>query len=180
MKNIDSLRVELSINAKNGVDFISAAILCWSLVYLVWTLDFNDKTLAVFTFFATMPLLPVAFLFSKIFKTKWKTENNPIEPLGLWFNFAQLFYFPIIFIILYLNPRLMPIMLGIITGAHFFPYSWFYKNLAYAIIGGIISFGLMVLHFLHFSINVSLLFIIGSLLILALWLFLDYKRKLRL
>jgi hypothetical protein len=72
----------------------------------------------------------------------------------------------------------MPVMLGIITGAHFFPYSWFYKNMAYAIMGGVISFGLMVLYFLDVTINVSLLFIIGSLVILAFWLFLDYKRKL--
>ncbi len=35
----------------------------------------------------------------------------------------------------------MPTALAIITGAHLFPYAWYYKTKAYAIMAGIISVG---------------------------------------
>ena len=59
----------------------------------------------------------------------------------MWLNLAQLFYFPFLFFILRDNPTYFVMTYVIITGAHFFPYAWFYDEIGYAIFAGIISVG---------------------------------------
>ena len=68
---------------------------------------------------------------------------------------------------------------AIITGAHFFPYSWFYKTKWYAIFGGLISLGVLVT-----AINLTndkmyfVAIITGSLiLLLTLFLYFDALKK---
>lgn len=139
--DLNLLRLELSVKAKNGINFIMAATICWGLIAIVWLLPGVPNQLALLTFFAVGPMMPLAWLFSKLLKTLWAVENNPLNPLGLWLNFAQLFYFPFVFIAFYKAPEQMPTALAIITGAHLFPYAWYYKTKAYAIMAGIISVG---------------------------------------
>ena len=139
--SFDQLRLELSVKAKNGINFIMAATICWGIIAFVWMNPGIPTQQALFTFFAVGPMMPLAWAFSKLLKTAWTVENNPLNPLGLWLNFAQLFYFPFIFIAFNRNPEQMPMALAIITGAHLFPYAWFYKTKAYAIMAGVISVG---------------------------------------
>ena len=40
--------------------------------------------------------MPLARLLSKPLRTIWTLPHNPLQPLGLWLNFAQLFYFPLL------------------------------------------------------------------------------------
>ena len=126
-------------------------------------------------------LLPLAFGLSKLFKTKWKIENNPLEPLGLWLNFAQLFYFPFLVFILLKYPDYFLMSYVIITGAHFFPYAWYYREIGYAFMAGIISTGSMVL---AMTIDIENFYLIGvfmviSLIILGIWIYLSYVNKLK-
>jgi len=138
-------RLELSVKAKNGVNFIAAAVFIWLLLGYIWMLDFPAKTKGVYSFYAAMPLLPLAWLFSKIMKTSWTIKGNPIQDLGLWLNFAQLFYFPFLVLVLMRFPEYFLSAYGIVLGAHFFPYSWFYKVKSYMVMAGVISIGSMVL-----------------------------------
>ena len=92
-KDIDKLRIELSVKAKNGIDFTLGASIIWFIVAYIWTLKFNSYDKSIFVFIVGAPLLPLAFVLSKIFKTNWKLADNPLQPLGLWLNFAQLIYF---------------------------------------------------------------------------------------
>ena len=140
-QSLDYYRLELSVKAKNGINFIAAAAICWGLISIIWIIPGNPTQQAFFTFFAVGPMMPLAWAFSKLFKTVWNVENNPLNPLGLWLNFAQLFYFPFVFIAFASNPAQMPMTLAIITGAHFFPYAWFYMTNAYAIMAGVIPVG---------------------------------------
>ena len=111
------------------------------MVPYVWTLPYSAYNKSVLTFIAGSLLLPLAFLFSRVFKTQWSAKDNPLDPLGLWLNFAQLFYFPILAIVLLQEPRLFLVCYVIITGAHLFPYAWFYDEKPYAIFAGIIAVG---------------------------------------
>src|SRR5882672_4040874 len=120
-KDIDTLRLELSTKCKNGIDFIVAAAIIWSLIAFVWTLPYSATFNGFITFFVGAPMLPLAWLFSKILKTTWTIENNPLQPLGLWLNFAQLFYFPFLIFIYMRHPENFVMVYVIITGAHFFP-----------------------------------------------------------
>jgi hypothetical protein len=141
----DRLRLELSVNAKNGVDFIASATVVWTILGYIWTLPYSAYNRSVLTFVAGSITLPLAFALSKVFKTKWKSPGNPLEPLGLWLNFAQLFYFPFLVFIMLTDAQYFVMAYAIITGAHFFPYAWYYKSLPFAIMAGVISVASLVL-----------------------------------
>lgn len=138
-ETFDKLRIELSVKLKNGLDFTLAASIIWLAIGFVWTLNTNSYDKSVLTFIVGGVMLPLALLISKIIKTTWTINENPLQPLGLWLNFAQLFYFPFLVFTLIKSPDYFVMVYAIITGAHFFPYSWFYKTSLFAIFAGLIS-----------------------------------------
>ncbi len=177
--DLKNLKLELAINAKSGIDFIISAAIVWSAIAFIWTLPKEPYSKSILTFYVGVTMLPLALLFSKILKTKWTTKTNPLQPLGMWLNLAQLFYFPFLFFILRDNPTYFVMTYVIITGAHFFPYAWFYDEIGYAIFAGIISIGAFVV-----AINVNTdemhlvaLYMVACLLLLTVWLILSNKRK---
>lgn len=177
--DIKELKLELSLKAKNGINFIIAGSIVWFLIAYIWTLDFSSYNKSVFTFIIGSLMLPLALLFSKVFKTTWRVKENPLQPLGLWLNFAQLFYFPFLVFMLLKNPDYFLMTYVIITGAHFFPYAWFYNEKGYGIMAGVISVGALLI-----SLNVApkQIYLVGIFIgicmaILSFWIFLSYKRK---
>lgn len=181
-EKLDELRNELSAKSKNGVDFTLAASILWMVIAYVWTLRLKPYDKSIFVFIAGAPLLPLAFLFSKLLKTNWKISDNPLQPLGLWLNFAQLFYFPFLVLIMIKMPEYFIIVYAIITGGHFFPYAWFYKTNWYAIFAGIIVVGVLLL---GLNLPNDKMFFVAvftgvSLLILTACLYYDALRKLQL
>ncbi len=176
---LDKLRLELSVSAKNGIDFTIAATVIWAVIAFIWTMKFDAYTRSIFVFIAGGPMLPFAFLLSKVLKTQWKIESNPLQPLGLWLNFAQLFYFPFLILILLRQPEYFLMTYAIITGAHFFPYSWYYNNIWYALFAGIISLGSLMITLFATPENQYYvgIWISACLLVLTLGLFADYNKK---
>ena len=175
----ENLRISLSVKAKNGIDFISSASIIWLLIAIVWTLNSSTYNKSVLTFIVGSLLLPLALIASKLLKTNWKDKENPLQPLGLWLNFAQLFYFPFLIFTLIKSPDYFIMVYAIITGAHFFPYAWFYKTSLYAIFAGIISVGSLTLGLLLPPQNMYLLPVSVSitLILLAFLLYFDFKKK---
>jgi hypothetical protein len=178
-KDFDALRLELSVKAKNGIDFIVAASILWSVITVVWMQPNTPGQNSLFTFMISGAMLPLAWAFSKVFSTTWTIKSNPLQPLGLWLNFAQLFYFPFLIFVYIKEPQYFIMTYGIITGAHFFPYAWFYNVKAYAIIAGIISFGSMLIGLNTTPENVYLipLFIVVSLVLLSIIISVSYRRN---
>jgi len=178
-KSLDELRVKLSVKSKNGLDFTLSAGIIWIIIGWIWTLDFKSYDKSVFTFIIGALMIPLALLFSKLFKTTWKDKDNPLQPLGLWMNFSQLFYFPFLVFSLLKFPDYFVMVYAIITGGHFFLFAWFYKTNLYAVFAGIISIGAMTLglvlsfekmYFIPILMSVSLI-------ILTILLFFDSKKK---
>ncbi|QIL77485.1 DUF7010 family protein [Hymenobacter sp. HDW8] len=178
-KDFTALRLELSVKAKNGVDFIVAASILWSVITVIWMQPNPPSRNALFTFIVGGAMLPLAFAFSKVFKTTWAIKNNPLDPLGLWLNFAQLFYFPFLIFIYIKEPQYFIMTYGIITGAHFFPYAWFYNVKAYAVMAGVIAFGCL---FIGLSVTIQNLYLIPlfiavSLVVLSVIISVSYRRN---
>ncbi|MBD2724307.1 DUF7010 family protein [Hymenobacter armeniacus] len=138
---LNQLRLELSVKAKNGLDFIVAATLVWAAIAGVWLLHNSASRNGFITFFVGALTLPLARLLSKPLRTIWTLPHNPLQPLGLWLNVAQLFYFPLLMFMFGRYPQHFLMAYGIITGAHFFPYAWFYRAPAFAVMAGMISAG---------------------------------------
>jgi hypothetical protein len=177
--SLDKLRIDLSFKSKNGLDFTLSACVVWLLITFIWTLDKKAYDKSVLTFIAGALMFPLTLVFSKIFKTVWTNKENPLQPLGLWLNFSQLFYFPFLIFILVRMPDYFVMTYSIITGAHFFPYAWFYKTSYYAVFAAIISVGAMLSGLL---LNTGMMYLIPLfmsvlLLLLTVFLYIDYSRK---
>ncbi len=173
------LKIEIQIEAKNGLDFIIAAGIVWIAVSLIWTLNYTSYQKSVLTFMVGAALLPLAFGLSKVLKTNWKVKGNPLQPLGLWLNFAQLIYFPFLIFVLLKHPDYFIMAYAIITGAHLFPYAWLYDENGYAITATLISVGSLLL-----ALNIDLanifyipMFTSASLLIFAVWITIANRKR---
>lgn len=173
------LKFEIQLKAKNGIDFILAASIAWFGIFLIWKFTINTPyEKSVFTFIFSAILLPIAFGFSKLFKTEWKIKNNPLQPLGLWLNFAQLIYFPFLIFVLVKFPDYFIMAYAIITGAHLFPYAWFYDEIGYALTAIIISVGSMLIALFVNPPDIYYvpIFTASVLLILGIWIIIRNKR----
>lgn len=175
-EDLDKLRLELSVSAKNGIDFITAAVLIWSVITVIWLAPYSDYNKSVLTFIAGGPMLPLALLLSKVFKTTWKLKHNPLQPLGLWLNFAQLIYFPMLVFVLIRKPEYFVLTYVIITGAHFFPYAWYYNIKAYAVMAPVISLGSMTIALIADQNQLFMipLFMVFALVVLAIWVYFSF------
>ncbi|UOG76354.1 hypothetical protein MTX78_07075 [Hymenobacter tibetensis] len=178
-KEFTALQLELSVKAKNGLDFIAAASIVWTAIAFIWTLPNSPTKNGFITFFVGAATLPLAWLFSKLFRTTWAIAHNPLQPLGLWLNFAQLFYFPFLMFIYSKYPAYFVMTYGIITGAHFFPYAWFYRAKPYALMAGVISVGCLVvgLHTAEANLYLIPAFVACSLGVLGGLLFISYRQN---
>ncbi len=177
-KNLGDLKLEIQLQAKNGIDFILSAGILWLIISYIWTLEYTSYDRSIFTFIIGVILLPLAFGLSKVLKTNWKVKDNPLQPLGLWLNFAQLIYFPFLIFILIKYPDYFIMAYAIITGAHLFPYAWFYDEFGYAVCALLISVGTLLI-----TLNVSVkkiwavpLFTSAMFFLLAWWIIIRNKK----
>lgn len=176
---LETLKLEVQLKAKNGIDFITAASIIWFGIFLIWRYTgFTAYENSVLTFMVGAILLPFALGFSKIFKTTWKIKGNALQPLGLWLNFAQIIYFPFLIFVLVKSSDDFIMTYAIITGAHLFPYAWFYDEIGYAVAAVVISFGSMFIAFLVEPVSVYYIpvFTASALLLLATWIFIRYQK----
>ena len=178
-EQLNDLRLELAVEAKNGVDFMLAAGTIWLIIALIWTLPYSTTDRSVLTFIAGGLMLPLAWGLSKVLRTNWTVKHNPLQPLGLWLNLAQLFYFPILLFIFSRYPDHFVMTYVIITGAHLFPYAWFYREWAYGVMAGLstVTAMWMGLSFEPSQIHFIPLFMSAALFILALWLYRSFLLK---
>lgn len=181
MKNnqIQHLKDELSSESKKGLDFIIAASIIWAIITYVWTLPYTPYNLSVLTFIAGGLLMPFAFLMSKLLKTNWKLKHNPLQVLGLFLNFTQLFYFPFIVFFLIKDPIYFVMGYAIITAAHLFPYAWLYDCKGYAIVAGIGAISPLLI---ALNVNSNLIYLVPMvttvcLLTLAIWIQLQLNKR---
>ncbi len=178
-KSLAKLKKEIQFQAKNGIDFILSAGILWLAISYIWALDYTSYNRSILTFMIGGIMLPLAFGLSKIIGTNWKVKDNPLQPLGLWLNFAQLIYFPFLIFILIKYPDYFIMAYAIITGAHLFPYAWFYDEIGYAVCAVIISMGTLLI-----TLNVELekmwtvpLFTSIILFLLAGWILIRNKKQ---
>jgi hypothetical protein len=142
---LSGLKHELSVKAKNGIDFIVSASLVWILITIIWSLPFDSYSKSVLTFMVGALMLPLALLMLRLIKTQRKIANYPLQPLGLWLSFAQLFFIPFLIFMQIKMPSHCIMTYAIITGAYLFPYAWFYNEISYAVGVVVISVGSLIL-----------------------------------
>ncbi|SDH67106.1 hypothetical protein SAMN05192534_10916 [Alteribacillus persepolensis] len=173
------MRNELSVRCKNGVAFLLAGTIIWAMIAVLFLLPISIAQKNIFTLCLTGLMFPLAVIFSKMVKADWKVENHPLGVLGLYLNVAQFMYFPILLWAFDQNPAAMVVLFAVITGAHFFPYGWFYNARGYYVMAPVISITMMAAGWR--AEGAALLWVpVGMaafLLLLSVWLYVDYRQK---
>lgn len=131
--SLNELRDDCSKKQKKGLHFILASVLIWCAVLVIQLMELPVLTKNLLTFCCTAPLLPLAFLISKIIKVDFQNKDNPLTSLGILFSANQMLYLLIAMWIYPTIPEKMLMVLTIIFGAHLMPYSWLYRSQTYMI-----------------------------------------------
>jgi len=173
--NLEELRIDISKRSKRGIHFIIGSVIIWCAVLIVWLLPIGDiLTKNLLTFCFTAPLVPIAFMVSKIIKAEFSTQDNPLNKLGLLFSLNQFLYILIAMWVYPTVPDKMVMVLAIIFGAHLLPFGWLYKSRAYFVMSVIISFAALIIGIMFNAVVVSIVMIIFE-ITFCLWLVMENK-----
>jgi len=169
--DIKSLRTDSALKQKKGIHFILASVILWSALTILHTTDLPILTKNLYTFFITAPLMPLAFLISKLIRVDFQNKSNPLTNLGILFSINQMLYLIIAMWIYSAVPDKMLMVIAMIFGAHLLPYGWLYMSKTYMVLSVFIPiFSLIVgLNFEPYILGLSMI-IIETIFSIILWL----------
>ncbi len=172
--DLDNARLDCAIKQKKGLHFILASILIWAMVLFVQLLDIPILTKNLFVFCCTAPLLPIAFVISKIIKVDFQNKENPLTNLGIIFSINQILYLLIAMWVYNAVPGNMLMVIAMIFGAHLMPYGWLYKSKTYFILSVIIPISSLIVG-LNFEAYILAIFMIIVEIIFSICLIIENK-----
>lgn len=130
MNNVQETKIALALSTKRGIPLILAGILFWVIAGVSGA--FLPQRIAVFVYlFGVGLVFPLGILISKIMKIDLFANENPLGALAGLIAGMQVLFAPIIIMLYFLEPDGIPFALGVLTGAHFLPYTWIYNSKAY-------------------------------------------------
>lgn len=171
---VDELRRDLSKRAKRGLHFIIASVFIWCAILVITLLPIDAITKNLLTFCITAPLVPLAFMISKIIKAEFSAKDNPLNNLGILFSVNQFLYLLIAMWVYPTVPSKMVMVLAMIFGAHLLPFGWLYQSKAYFVMSVLISITALIVGNLYSATIVSLVMILFEILF-CLWLTVEVK-----
>ncbi len=173
--NLEELRFDCAVKQKKGLHFILASVVIWALVAGIHATDLPILTKNFYTFCATAPLVPLAYLISRFIGVEFSDGKNPLNGLGLLFSFNQLLYLLIAMWVYPTVPLKMVMVIGMIFGAHLLPYGWLYKSRSYMVMAVVIP-----LFSLFFGMGLSgfvyALVMVGVEVVFSLLLWLEVRK----
>ena len=131
--NLLELRLDCARKQKKGLHFILGSIVIWALIAAIHMTKLPIMTKNMLTFCATAPLVPIAYMISRIIKVEFSDRKNPLNQLGILFSVNQMLYLLIAMWVYPTVPDKMVMVIAMIFGAHLLPYAWLYSSKAYAI-----------------------------------------------
>ena len=142
--NLDELRLNSAIQQKKGLHFILASVFIWTAVLMVHLTALPILTKNLLTFCFTAPLVPLAYLISKIIKVDFTNKGSPLTNLGVLFSINQMLYLLIAMWIYNAVPDKMVMVLAMIFGAHLLHYGWLYQSKSYMVLSGVIPIAALI------------------------------------
>ena len=129
--DLDALRKDCARKQKKGLPFILTSVLIWTGILCVHLTGLPILTKNLLTFCCAAPLVPIAFLVSKLIGVDFQGKDNPLTKLGLIFTVNQIVYLLIAMWVYHAMPEKMLMVFAMIFGAHLMPYSWLYMSKSY-------------------------------------------------
>lgn len=157
--NLEQLRDDCARKQKKGIHFIIGSVIIWVAVFIIHSTSMDIDSKNLFTFCATAPLMPIAYMVSRILKIDFTHKENPLTSLGLLFSVNQVLYLLIAMWVMNQQPEKLVMVLAMIFGAHLLPYSWLYKSISYRVLSVIITLAAMILGILFDSSVVAMVMI---------------------
>lgn len=176
---LDQMRGDLARQTKRGLSFILASILLWIGIFVVWILPLDHVlTRNLLTFFCTAPLVPLAFLISKLIKAEFSVKDNSLNSLGILFSVNQFLYILIAMWAYQAAPTNMVMIIAMIFGAHLLPFAWLYQSRAYLIMSIVIPITMLIM---GYSLPEQRVYILAATMIalesvFATWLGIENKK----
>lgn len=96
-------------------------------------------------FCCSTPLVPMAYLFSKILGIDFQNKENPLSGFGLLISLNQMLYILIAMWVYAAVPEKMLMVYAMIFGAHLLPYGWLYQSKSYYILSVVIPIAVLLL-----------------------------------
>ncbi|NLG98719.1 MAG: hypothetical protein GX491_15285 [Chloroflexi bacterium] len=142
--DLEILRYNSAVEQKKGLHFILASVFIWSFILAVHLSSLPILTKNLLTFCFTAPLVPLAFMISKIIKVDFTSKSNPLTSLGVLFSLNQMLYLLIAMWVYPTVPEKLVMVLAMIFGAHLLPFGWLYKSRAYMVLSVVIPLAALV------------------------------------
>lgn len=140
---LQELRIDNMKKQKRGLHFIMASVFIWAVILIIQLSVLPVVTKNLFTFCCSAPLVPMAYLFSKILKIDFQNKENPFSGLGLLFALNQMLYILIAMWIYAAVPEKMLMVYAMIFGAHLLPYGWLFQSKSYYVLSVVITFAVL-------------------------------------
>ncbi len=176
---LNVLRLDNTQKQKRGIHFIIASVFIWIAISIIHASSLPILTKNLFTFCCSAPLVPLAYLFSRLLKIDFQNKGNPLSGLGLLFALNQMLYILIAMWVYSAVPEKMLMVYTMIFGAHLLPYGWLYRSLSYFVYAILIPIGTLLLGILFPPIVIAVFMLIAE-IVFCLLLTLEnniYSRK---
>lgn len=172
MKKEEMVRAkkDYAASQKCGAHFISASLIIWIFICAVNLINLTQYYKNVLSLYSSALLVPLALLFSKIYKIKFSDKDNPLNSAGLFFALNQMIYLLVVILVWMIKPEQMITAYAIVVGAHFLPYSWLYDSLTYKLIAILIPVLSFLLALAHMVIFIPMLMIVFDVIMLVVFL----------
>lgn len=130
---LNELRRDCAKQQKKGLHFILASVFIWAAILIVHLTNLPIETKNILTFCVACPLMPLAWMISKLIHVDFQGKSNPLTSLGLLFSVNQILYILIAMWVFAAVPEKMLMVYSMIFGAHLMPYSWLYQSKSYMV-----------------------------------------------
>lgn len=131
--NLDLMRDELAQRTQRGIGMPLAGALWWVSVAVAAAL-LPTRTALLTAFFATGAVFPIGWALTRLAGGNLMARS-PLTGLGMYLNFVQFAYWPVVIALAVKLPELVPFALAVLFGSHFIPYGWFYRSAGFLGLG---------------------------------------------
>lgn len=174
---VKELREDNIIKQKKGLHFIITSVFIWLAILIIHLTDLPIVTKNLYTFCCSAPLMPLAYLMSRILKIDFQNKENPLTTLGILFSVNQMLYILIAMWIYAAVPDKMVMVYAIIFGAHLLPYGWLYQSKSYYVLSVLIPIVVLAIG-VNYSASVIAAFMLVVEIVFCICLAGEVKRSL--
>jgi len=171
---LTEMKLDIAKRQKKGIHFILASIFIWGAILIVQLSSLPILTKNLLTFCFSAPLLPIAFIISKIINIDFTSRDNPLSRPGLLFSINQVLYILIAIWVYPTVPDKLVMILAMIYGAHLLPYSWLYDSKSYFYISIFLTPAILVIGIMYNPIVIAAI-MLSCQILFSILLFLETK-----